>query len=355
MTSKAASQAASQSGVENAAKQLTYAATGVDIDAGERAAKLIKPLAASTRRPEVIGGIGFFGGLFELGEYQKPVLVSSTDSVGTKLMLAIQTGRFDTIGIDLVNHCVNDIFAGGAEPLFFLDYLGLAKLDPEQVERLVMGVATACRDNNCALVGGETAELPGLYKPGDFDLAGFIVGVVERDRIIDGSKIRRGDVILSLPSTGLHTNGYSLARRALRTEEPGALDEYHEGLGSTLGDALLEPHRSYLRQIQPALGSIRGMAHITGGGLPGNVPRVLPDGLAARFDRSAWRVPEIFRMIQRAGNVPDEEMWRAFNMGIGMAVFVAPQEVDAVLEHAPEALVAGEIVEETDGNRVVLA
>ena len=206
-------------GSRSSAGTLTYADAGVDIDAGERVAALIKPLAASTRRPEVVGGVGFFGGLFQLGGYANPVLVSSTDSVGTKVLLAIQMGRFDTIGVDLVNHCVNDIFVGGAEPLFFLDYIGLGKLDPEQVERLVMGVASACRDNNCALVGGETAELPDLYKRGDFDLVGFIVGAVERDRVIDGSAIQRGDAILGLPSSGLHTNGYTLARRALGTDD----------------------------------------------------------------------------------------------------------------------------------------
>ena len=342
-------------GSRSSAGALTYADAGVDIDAGERAAALIKPLAASTRRPEVVGGVGFFGGLFQLGGYANPVLVSSTDSVGTKVLLAIQMGRFDTIGVDLVNHCVNDIFVGGAEPLFFLDYIGLGKLDPEQVERLVMGVASACRDNNCALVGGETAELPDLYKRGDFDLVGFIVGAVERERVIDGSAIQRGDAILGLPSSGLHTNGYTLARRALGTDDdPSRLAERHDALGGTLGEALLEPHRSYMKPLRPALEWIRGMAHITGGGLPGNVPRVLPAGLAARFDRSAWEVPEIFRMIQRAGGVPEEEMWRAFNMGIGMAVFTAPEQVGAVLERVPEAFPIGEVVEQRGSERVLL-
>ena len=342
-------------GSGNGAGALTYADAGVDIDAGERAAALIKPLAASTRRPEVVGGVGFFGGLFQLGGYVNPVLVSSTDSVGTKVLLAIQMGRFDTIGVDLVNHCVNDIFVGGAEPLFFLDYIGLGKLDPEQVERLVMGVASACRDNNCALVGGETAELPDLYKRGDFDLVGFIVGAVERDRVIDGSAIQRGDAILGLPSSGLHTNGYTLARRALGTDDdPARLAERHDALGGTLGEALLEPHRSYVKPLGPALEWIRGMAHITGGGLPGNVPRVLPAGLAARFDRSAWEVPEIFRMIQQAGGVPEEEMWRAFNMGIGMAVFTAPEHVGAILERVPEAFPIGEVVEQGGSERVLL-
>lgn len=342
-------------GSGSGAGALTYADAGVDIDAGERAAALIKPLAASTRRPEVVGGVGFFGGLFHLGGYANPVLVSSTDSVGTKVLLAIQMGRFDTIGVDLVNHCVNDIFVGGAEPLFFLDYIGIGKLDPEQVERVVMGVASACRDNNCALVGGETAELPGIYKRGDFDLVGFIVGAVERDGVIDGSAIRPGDAILGLPSSGLHTNGYTLARRALGTDDdPARLDERHDVLGGSLGEALLEPHRSYLRPLQPALEWIRGMAHITGGGLPGNVPRVLPDGVAARFDRSAWEVPEIFRMIQRAGDVADEEMWRAFNMGIGMTVFTAPEHAGAVMEQAPEAIAIGEVAEQRGEERVLL-
>lgn len=340
----------------DAPQRLTYADAGVDIDAGERATRLVKPLAISTRRPEVIGGIGFFGGLFELGEYEKPVLVSSTDSVGTKVMLAIQTGRFDTIGIDLVNHCVNDIFVGGAEPLFFLDYIGLGKLDPEQVERIVMGIATACRNNNCALVGGETAELPSLYRQGDFDLVGFVVGVVERDQVIDGSQIQIGDAILGLPSSGLHTNGYSLARRALRTDDqPGVLDELYDGLGCTLGEALLEPHRSYVQQLQPSLASIHGMAHITGGGLPGNVPRVLPEGLTAKFDRSSWQIPKIFQIIQQQGNVPDPEMWSAFNMGIGMVIFADPKEVDDIQERAPEVFVAGEVTALADDKRVLLS
>ncbi len=334
----------------------TYRAAGVDIDAAAAAKERIKLLAQATNRPGVIGEVGFFGGFFQVKGYRDPVLVASTDSVGTKTILARQMGILDTVGHDIVNHCVNDVFAGGAEPLFFLDYLGLGKVVPEQVEQLVKGIAEACKAANCALIGGETAELPGLYKPGEFDVVGFIVGAVEHDAIIDGSKVQAGDALLGIPSSGLHTNGYSLARRVFRTdEEPAALRRHYPELGRTLGEALLEPHRPYFPLLKPALRSIRGMAHITGGGLPGNVPRILPKGLAAQFDRSAWEVPPLFRLIQRTGDVPDEEMARVFNLGIGMVVVAGPEEARRIIELVPEAMLIGLVVPQAGEERVILS
>ena len=252
--------------------------------------------------PEVLSGVGFFGGLFEFKGYKEPVLVSSVDGVGTKLKIASALARHDTIGIDIVNHCVNDILTCGAEPLFFLDYIAMGKLVPEQVEAIARGLAQACRDVGCALIGGETAEMPGIYAGEDYDLVGFIIGVVEKDKILMGKTIKVGDAILGLPSSGLHTNGYSLVRKIFG-ETKSALDIYYPELGRTLGEALLEPHRCYFHQLQPLLPIIKGMAHITGGGLIGNVPRVLPKGLAARFNSQAWTVPPIFQLIQKRGNI----------------------------------------------------
>ena len=334
----------------------TYQTAGVDLDAAARAKELIKPLARSTYRPGVIGGIGFFGGLFEAPQgYKEPVLVSSTDGVGTKVKLATQMGRLDTVGIDIVNHCVNDIFVSGAEPLFFLDYIGVGQLVPEQIEEIVRGISTACKDAGCALIGGETAELPSLYQRGDFDLAGFIVGVVERQDIIDGSQVQVGDILLGVPSSGLHTNGYSLARRALRTEEePSVLDAFRPELGHTLGEALLEPHRAYYPLLKPALPYLRGMAHITGGGLVGNVPRVLPEGAAAEIDRSIWELPPIFRLVREAAGIDQEEMDRVFNQGIGMVLIASPEDAANVRRLVPEAFPIGRVVPRQGGAGVRL-
>jgi len=333
----------------------TYRQAGVDIDASDRATSLIKELARSTERPGVLSGVGPFGGLFQLQGYREPVLVSSTDSVGSKVHIALGMRRLGSLGIDLVNHCVNDIFVAGAEPLFFLDYIGLGKLVPEEAAELVGGVAKACKTNGCALIGGETAELPGLYRPGEFDLAGFIVGGVERGDIIDGSAIQAGDVVLGLPSSGLHTNGYSLVRQIFDTDaNPDNLQVTYPELAQTLGDALLEPHRTYYPVLKGALTSIHGMAHITGGGMPGNVPRVLPEGLAARIDRSAWEVPPIFRLIQDTGNVLDDEMFRVFNMGIGLVVVAAQADVEKIRSVAPDAVVIGGIVAQRSDTRVLL-
>jgi phosphoribosylformylglycinamidine cyclo-ligase len=330
----------------------TYAASGVDIEVAARAKELIARHARSTHRPEVLSGVGFFGGLFEFKGYKEPVLVSSVDGVGTKLKLASALDKHDTVGIDIVNHCVNDILTCGAEPLFFLDYIAAGKLNPEQVGEIAKGLAAACREAGCALIGGETAEMPGLYSGEDYDLAGFIVGVVEKSGIIQGKKITAGDNIIGLPSSGLHTNGYSLVRKIFG-ETKSALNTHYPELGRTLGEALLEPHRSYYRQLKPLLPMIKGLAHITGGGLIGNVPRVLPDGLTARFNSRSWTVPPIFKLIQERGNVDHDEMYRVFNMGIGMVVVCSNDSVDRITKALPEAMVIGEVVKQK-GARVVI-
>lgn len=338
-------------------KETTYRDSGVDIDAGNRAVALIRQHVRSTFRPEVLTDIGLFGGLFALGRHERPVLVSSADGVGTKLMVAALLTKYDTIGIDLVNHCVNDIFTTGAEPLFFLDYYAAGVLVPEQVEQVVKGLASACREVGCALVGGEMAEMPDLYAPGDFDLAGFIVGVAERDRLLDGSTIVPGDVLVGLPSNGLHTNGYSLVRKVLRltegsmAERQARLAECRPQLGRSLGEVLLEPHRCYYRSLQPHLAHVKALAHITGGGLLENVPRVLPNGLAARFDVGSWPALPIFDLIRREGNVPELEMYRTFNMGLGMVAVAAPSAAAVLVAEVPDALAVGEVV--TAGERLV--
>ena len=331
----------------------TYLAAGVDHQAARKAKESIKALASKTLQPEVLGGVGFFAGMYQLQGYRQPVLVSSTDSPGTKLKLATLTGRFDTVGIDVVNHCVNDVFTCGAKPIFFLDYIGVGHLIPERAAALVKGVADACLEVGCSLIGGETAQLPGIYPGEEFDLAGFAVGVVEKDAIIDGSTIAQGDVLLAIPSNGLHTNGYSLARRVFGVEEdPSILSRTYSELGRTLGEALMEPHRCYYPLLEPVLPLIKGMAHITGGGLPENVPRILPKGLGAWFDTSAWEVPPIFALIQEAGQVERDEMFDVFNMGVGMVLACAPDKSDEVRRLVPEARVVGEV---TKGDQVVLS
>jgi phosphoribosylformylglycinamidine cyclo-ligase len=340
----------------------TYAAAGVDIDAGSRLAARIKEIVRSAGRPEVLAGVGPFASLFRLGDYREPVLVASADGVGTKLNIAAAMRRFDTAGVDLVNHCVNDILTTGAEPLFFLDYIAGAGLAEDDKLAIVQGMATACREAGCALIGGETADMPDVYLPHAFDLAGFIVGVVERDSIIDGSAIREGDALLGLASNGLHTNGYSLARRVFNVgrggdpeAEKAALYRTYPELGLTLGEALLAPHRCYYREVKPALAYLKGIAHITGGGLIDNVPRILPEGLAARFDRATWKVPPIFTLIQREGNVSDDEMYRVFNMGMGMVLVCGQGDVEAVRSLLPEARVVGQVIPQSGDKRVVLS
>jgi phosphoribosylformylglycinamidine cyclo-ligase len=313
---------------------LSYRQSGVDIDAGNEVVRRIKALARGTYTRGVVSGVGSFGGLFALdGTVRDPVLVASADGVGTKLKVAFLAGVHDSIGVDLVNHCVNDILVQGARPLFFLDYLATGRLAPDVAEQIVSGMAAACRANGCALLGGETAEMPGFYADGEYDVAGFIVGLVGRAQIVDGRQVAAGDVLLGLPSSGLHTNGYSLARRIVFDRLDLRVDSHVPELGETVGAALLRTHRSYLPIVAPLLEqyAIKGMAHITGGGLTENVPRALPEGLTFSLDRDSWTVPPLFTWLQRAGGLDDDEMFRAFNMGVGLVLIVAPAEADAVL------------------------
>ena len=300
-----------------------------------------------------MSGVGFFGGLFEFKGYNEPVLVSSVDGVGTKLIISCALAKHDTIGIDIVNHCVNDILTCGAEPLFFLDYIAMGKLVPEQVEAIAQGLARACREVGCALIGGETAEMPGLYAGEDYDLVGFIIGVVEKEKIVMGKTIVVGDTIIGLPSSGLHTNGYSLVRKLFGVNQ-SVLHTFYPELGQTLGEELLEPHRCYYHQLKPLLPIIKGMAHITGGGLIDNVPRVLPQGVAAQFRSQAWAIPAIFQLIQQRGNIAQDEMYRVFNMGIGMVVICSPEQVGQLTQALPEAKVIGEVVKQVGKARVVI-
>jgi phosphoribosylformylglycinamidine cyclo-ligase len=314
---------------------MDYRQSGVDIDAGNETVRRIKSIAHATFTAGVLSEIGSFGGLFELdrGAYREPVLVSSADGVGTKLKLAFLTGRHDTIGTDLVNHCVNDILVQGARPLFFLDYLATGRLSPDVAERVIAGVARGCRENRCALIGGETAEMPGFYAEGEYDIAGFIVGVVEKARIVDGRRVEVGDALVALPSSGLHTNGYSLARRVLFERAGLGPDVFVPALGSTVGDALLAPHRSYLQAIEPLLekGVVKGMAHITGGGITENIPRVLPARCSAEVRLDTWTPPPIFGLLQERGAIPRDEMFRTFNMGVGLIVICEAKASDDVL------------------------
>ncbi|MCL5289683.1 MAG: phosphoribosylformylglycinamidine cyclo-ligase [Bacillota bacterium] len=315
---------------------LTYAGAGVDIEAGNRAVSLMKQAVQSTCRPGVLADIGGFGGLFALdtAKYKQPVLVSGTDGVGTKLRVAQLTDIHHTIGIDAVAMCVNDILVQGAEPLFFLDYLAVGKLVPERVADIVSGVAEGCRQAGCALIGGETAEMPGFYATEEYDIAGFAVGVVDRTKIIDGKNIKAGDVVIGLPSSGLHSNGYSLARKALLEVAGHQAGEFVQELGRTVGEELLTPTRIYVKNILPLLErfAIKGLAHITGGGLTENIPRILPPGVKVVLDRSAWPVLPVFQLIQRIGQVAEEEMLRTFNMGIGMVLVVSHDQAPAVLQ-----------------------
>jgi phosphoribosylformylglycinamidine cyclo-ligase len=322
--------------VTGAGDGLTYARSGVDIDAGERAVAAIARLVRSTYRPEVVGDIGGFGGLFAVPTgYRSPVLVASTDGVGTKLAVARAAGRYTTVGIDLVAMCVDDLVCQGAEPLFFLDYQAFGRLDTGVVEQLMEGIAEGCRQAGCAIIGGELAEHPGTMHDDHFDLAGFAVGIVERDRILTGDRAAPGDVLIGLPSPGLRSNGYSLARRALLGDGRRALsDQAWDGSSTTLADELLLPSVIYAPAVAALLRDVdvRGVAHVTGGGLPGNLPRALPAGCHAVLERGSWRVPPIFGEIQRAGQVSDEEMVRVFNLGVGMVIVVGPEDVGTVIE-----------------------
>jgi phosphoribosylformylglycinamidine cyclo-ligase len=319
---------------------LTYRAAGVDIQAGDLAVRRIAPLAASTHRPEVLGGIGAFAAFCRVPEgYRDPVLVSSTDGVGTKLRIAIMADRHDTVGIDLVAMGVNDLLVHGAEPLFFLDYLAVNRVEPDRIETIVAGVAAGCRQAGCALVGGETAEMGGFYAPGEYDLAGFAVGVAERSALVTGQHVAVGDRVLGLASSGLHSNGYTLAREAIFGRMGLKLGDPIPGTGRSVVEELLEPTRIY---VKPVLGllrevTVKAMAHITGGGITENLPRVLPPGRRARIDPAAWTMPPIFRAIQRAAAVDDAEMRRTFNLGVGFVLIVAPADVAAVVERLQAA------------------
>jgi phosphoribosylformylglycinamidine cyclo-ligase len=332
---------------------MDYRDAGVDIDAADAAKARIRRLARGTFNAGVLSDIGSFGGMFrpDLSRYSDPVLVASTDSVGTKVKVAVAAGIHDTVGYDIVAHCVNDILVQGALPLFFLDYLALGRMDASRVEAIVTGLARACTELGCPLIGGETAEMPDLYQEGDYDLAGFIVGVVEKGRALTGDRVRPGDHLLGLPSSGLHTNGYTLARRVLLDRMGLDVHGRVPELGTTLAAALLAPHRSYLAAFEPLLdrGKVAALAHITGGGFAGNVPRVLPPGLGARIRLESWTPPALFQLIQRGGDVPAEEMYRTFNMGIGMVAVVAPadlHEVEHSLERRGErSVLIGSVVE----------
>ena len=314
---------------------MEYKAAGVDIDAGNETVRRIRTLARGTFTPGVLSEIGSFGGLFRLDRdrFKEPVLVSSADGVGTKLKVAFMMDKHDTVGADLVNHCVNDILVQGAEPLFFLDYLATGRLSPAVAEQVVSGVARACRENGCALIGGETAEMPGFYADGEYDIAGFIVGAVEQARVIDGRSVVPGDVLIAVPSAGLHTNGYSLARRVFFEMAGWKADTFVRELGTTIGDALLAPHRSYLHFVRPIIDRdcVKGLAHITGGGLTENLPRTLPEGCAAEIDLKSWSIPPIFQLLQQHGAVARDEMFRAFNMGIGLVIVCTSRDAERVI------------------------
>lgn len=326
---------------------ITYQEAGVDITAGNRAVDLMKADVRKTFRPEVLTEIGNFAGLFALDskKYQEPVLVSGTDGVGTKLRIAMLCDKHDTIGIDAVAMCVNDILVQGAEPLFFLDYIAVGSLQPEKVASIVRGVAEGCLQSACSLIGGETAEMPGFYAADDYDIAGFAVGVVEKSKIISGANIQAGDLVLGLASSGVHSNGFSLVRKVFFDHAGFTVDQYFPELGKTLGEELLTPTRIYVRDILPLLAQylIKGMAHITGGGLIENIPRVLPEGVGVEIDTAAWTAPPIFGLLQKTGNINFVEMNRVFNMGIGMVLIADKDQAAAIQEMLPEAKVIGKV------------
>jgi phosphoribosylformylglycinamidine cyclo-ligase len=332
--------------------ELTYKGAGVDIDAGSELVERIKPMVAETTIPGVLSGLGGFGGLFGLDTsgMTEPVLVSGTDGVGTKLKLAFGLNRHDTVGIDLVAMCVNDIIVTGARPLFFLDYFACGKLNVDDAAQVVRGIADGCKDAGCALIGGETAEMPGFYSPGEYDLAGFAVGVVDRPKMIDGSKVQAGDRIIGLASSGLHSNGFSLARKVFFEAAGLSMDSDLEGAGGTVGEVMLTPTRIYVRQVLGLMEvcEVRALAHITGGGITENLPRVLPDNLSARIDTSRWQAPPVFERLQTLGGIAEEEMLRTFNMGIGMCVVVPQAQADEALRTlkglGEDASVIGEVV-----------
>lgn len=339
--------------------ELTYKKAGVDIDAGEMFVELISPFAKKTFRKEVLTDIGSFSGLFRLdiSRYKEPILVSGTDGVGTKLKIAFMADRHDTVGIDLVAMCVNDILTCGAEPLFFLDYLATGKLIPERAVDIVKGIAEGCTEAGCSLIGGETAEMPGFYQEGEYDIAGFAVGVVEKDKIVDGKDVSPNDIIIGLASSGLHSNGYSLVRKIFFEHKKKAIDSFIPELGTTLGEELLKPTKIYVKAYRAVSGvsEIKAMAHITGGGIPGNLPRVLPKTIGAKIKKGSWEEPPIFGLLRKEGNVPEEDMKRTFNLGIGYIMIVSPNSVDNTLSALKGAGYNAYIIGETfNGNREVI-
>jgi phosphoribosylformylglycinamidine cyclo-ligase len=331
-----------------------YALAGVDIHLADKVKKFIAQQARTTFRSEVLGA-EFFGSMFQLKRYREPVLVSSTDGVGTKLRIASLLGKNDTVGMDIVNHCVNDILCCGAEPLFFLDYIAMGKLVPEQIQAIISGIVQACQEVGCSLIGGETAEMPGIYSQGNYDLVGFIVGVVEKKNIIYGSSIAPGDVILGLPSSGLHTNGYSLVRRVFDIDaNPSRLNKFYPELGKSLGEELLQVHRCYYPQLKPVLPLLKGIAHITGGGFVGNIPRILPEGVAAHIKKRSWDILPIFKLIQKEGDIKEAEMYQVFNMGIGITVVCSSRQLAKIVSILPQAKVIGEIIKRDGKERVII-
>lgn len=332
---------------------MLYRDAGVDINAMDKVKRRIAGIARSTYGPQVLSEVGLFGSLCRIPKLRDPVLVASCDGVGTKLVVAQMCGRYDTVGIDIVNHSVNDILTLGARPLFFLDYIAHSRLKPERLLEIVKGLGKACRENGCSLVGGETAMMPDIYRPRDFDLAGFIVGTVERDRIIDATRVTPGDMVIGIPSSGLHTNGYSLARRVLFDKAGLKVGSRVKGLPRPLGEELLRPHRSYLKPVYPLLDRVHALAHITGGGFYDNITRLLPHEVSVVIHKTSWRPLPVFGVIQELGNVPDEEMYRTFNMGMGMVLFVAPREADTVINAIRGSKLIGKVVRGTFGVSVV--
>ena len=333
-----------------------YRASGVQLDAMEALKDRIKAFASMTHGPEVVASRGGFAGLFELSGYQQPVLVASADGVGTKLKIAAQLGHFESIGQDLVTLNVNDILTKGARPLFFLDYVSFSTLDEHRMETLLRGITWGCREVGCALIGGETAQMPGLYSDEDFDLAGFVVGVAEKEGLFDSGSIVPGDVLVGIPSSGLHTNGFSLVRKVFNSDEnPSVLFKQYGDLNHRLGEELLTRHRCYYPALQPAFPAIKGLAHITGGGLPGKLPAILPDDVTASVRKDSWEIPPIFQLIQREGRISEDEMFRVFNMGLGMVAVCQESGVASITQAAPDAVVVGSITKRTGDSQLLIA
>ena len=321
-----------------------YKESGVDLDKARQVKKIYEPIVKTTFNENTISPLGLFGGFYELKDYKNPVIVSSTDGVGTKLVLSNYLKKYHKLGQDIVNHCINDVLTSGAKPLFFLDYIAVDSLVIEQAEALVEGMAESCRDSGCVLIGGETAQLSGVYLKGQFDIAGFLVGVVEKDLLLEPAKVKNDDVLIGVPASGLHTNGYSLVRKVFNIDnEPNILNKTYQELDATLGDVLSRPHRSYYPMLEPILSEIVAMAHITGGGLIENLMRVIPQGLNVNIDYDSWVPENIFRLIQTQGNVSDQEMWSVFNMGVGMVLISDQKNVSSILKKIPDSWIIGNV------------